>query len=79
MRRKEMVVNEKKKENRRVVIAITILQTFTPLFPHIPLYFYTQSIKIGPKQQREMYLLRWRKRLLKTINTTTNIKELEVR
>jgi hypothetical protein len=63
---------KKKEENQSVVIAITILlKTFTPLFPHIPLYFYTQSIKIGVKKQREMYLLR-RRRRLKTIIDESN-------
>jgi hypothetical protein len=66
---------KKKEENRSVVIAITILQTFTPLFPHIPLYFYTQqSIKIGVKKQREMYLLR-RSRRLKTLIDESNDEE----
>jgi hypothetical protein len=70
---------KKKEENQSVVvIAITILQTFTPLFlPHTPLYFYTQSIKkiIGVKRQREMYLLRRRRRLKTLIDDESNDEE----
>jgi hypothetical protein len=45
------------------------------LFPHIPLYFYTQSIKVvGVKKQREMYLLR-RRRRLKTLIDESNDEE----
>jgi glycine betaine/choline ABC-type transport system substrate-binding protein len=49
---------KKKEENQSVVFAITILfKTFTPLFPHIPLYFYTQSIKVGAKKTERNVLV----------------------